>query len=72
MATHAMIDLETLGTKPDCVILTLGAIKFDPFTNEEPHSGLYQKLDIDEQDKLKRTQDESTIEWWGKQTQSVQ
>ena len=72
MATHAMIDLETLGTKPDCVILTLGAIKFDPFTNEEPHSGLYQKLDIDEQDNLKRTQDESTIEWWGKQTQSVQ
>ena len=41
MATHAMIDLETLGTKPDCVILTLGAIKFDPFTNEEPQSGLY-------------------------------
>ena len=72
MATHAMIDLETLGTKPDCVILTLRAIKFDPFTNEEPHSGLYQKLDIDEQDNLKRTRDESTIEWWGKQTQSVQ
>jgi hypothetical protein len=67
-----MIDLETLGTHPDCVILTLGAIKFNPFTDEEPHSGIYQRLDIDEQDRLGRTQDESTIEWWGRQKQSVQ
>ena len=72
MAQHAMIDLETLGTKPDCVILTLGAIKFNPFTNEEPHSGIYQKINIDEQDALGRSQDDSTIEWWGKQTASVQ
>jgi len=72
MAQHAMIDLETLGTKPDCVILTLGAIKFNPFTNEDPHSGIYQKIDIDEQDTLGRTQDDSTIEWWGNQSASVQ
>ena len=26
MAVHAMIDLETLGTKPDCTIISLGAI----------------------------------------------
>lgn len=72
MSVHAMIDLETLGTHPDCVILTLGAIKFNPFTDEEPHNGIYQKINIDEQDALGRTQDESTIEWWGKQTKSVQ
>jgi len=72
MATHAMIDLETLGTKPDCVILTLGAIKFNPFTDQQPHSGIYQKIDIDEQDALGRTQDDSTIEWWGRQSESVQ
>jgi len=72
MTTHAMIDLETLGTHPDCVILTLGAIKFNPHTDQEPTNGLYQKIDIDEQDKLGRTQDESTIQWWGKQSQSVQ
>ena len=71
MATHAMIDLETLGTKPDCVILTLGAIKFNPFTNEEPHSDIYQKINIDEQDQLGRTQDDSTIEWWGKQKPEI-
>jgi hypothetical protein len=31
-----MLDLETLGTRPDCVILTLGAIKFDPYTLSDP------------------------------------
>jgi len=72
MALHAMIDLETLGTKPDCVILTLGAIKFNPFNTQEPHDGIYQKIDINSQDQLGRTQDDSTIEWWGKQAQSVQ
>ena len=36
-----MIDLETLGTKPDCVVLTLGAIKFNPYKQTEPDKGLY-------------------------------
>ena len=27
-----MIDLETLGTKPDSVIISLGIIKFDPYS----------------------------------------
>ena len=30
MATHAMIDIETLGTGPNCVVLTVGAVKFNP------------------------------------------
>ena len=29
---HAMIDLETLSTNPDAVILTVGGVKFDPYT----------------------------------------
>ena len=29
MATHGMIDLETLGVNPDSVVMTLGAIKFN-------------------------------------------
>lgn len=28
---HVMIDLETLGTKPGCVILSIGAVEFDPW-----------------------------------------
>ena len=70
---HGMIDLETLGTSPDTVILTLGAIKFDPYTDVEPHSGLYLRCDIEEQsEELGRTIDDNTMEWWTKQPQNIQ
>ena len=44
-----MIDIETLATTPEAVILSVGGVKFNPYTNEEPHSFLDFKLDIDEQ-----------------------
>ena len=71
MATHGMIDLETLSTRPDATILTVGAIKFDPYTNEEPHSGLYLRLNVDEQSELDRHVDDNTLEWWGKQDAKI-
>jgi len=71
MATHGMIDLETLGVDPDCVIMTLGAIKFNPFIDEEPHSGLYLRCDIEEQTDLGRTIDEGTLAWWAKQDAAI-
>ena len=52
MTTHAMIDIETLATSPEAVILSVGGVKFDPYTNEEPHSFIDMKLDIDEQTAL--------------------
>ena len=67
MSIHAMIDLETLDTKPSCQILSMGCVKFNPLTNDEPNSELYIKPDIDQQDKLGRTTSDSTIEWWSKQ-----
>lgn len=72
MATAAMIDLETLDTRPGCTILTLGGVKFNPFSSDEPHSEIYFKLDLDEQDRLGRSVSESTIEWWSKQDAKVQ
>ena len=71
MATHAMIDIETLGTLPNSVVLTVGAVKFDPFTNIEPHSPKLWKLDIDEQDQKGRFVDEKTLEWWAKQDEEI-
>ena len=47
MTTHATIDLETLSTKPDAVVLTIGAIKFDPFTNDPPYSDFYYRFNVD-------------------------
>lgn len=71
MSTSIMLDLETLGTRPDCVILTLGAIKFDPFSEKEPGPGIYFRLDIEDQLAKGRTVDDSTIEWWAQQDPKV-
>lgn len=59
-----MIDLESLGNKPDSVILSIGAIKFDPYTLHEPFSPFYMLLDVDEQTALGRTIDDDTLDWW--------
>ena len=71
MAIHSMIDLETLGTQPDSVIISLGIIKFDPYTDAEPYEGNYLKLDIEEQNTLGRQVDEDTLAWWSKQDPKV-
>ena len=36
-----MIDMETLDTSPDCVILTIGAVRFDPKGN-----GVVERLEL--------------------------
>jgi len=71
MAIHATIDLETIDTKPQSTVLSLGAVKFDPHSAIEPHSELYLKISIDEQDSLGRTTSDGTIEWWGKQDPKI-
>lgn len=72
MATHAMIDIETLGTLPESVILSVGGVKFDPFTPNEPHDGKHWKLDADSQTEKGRFVDDKTLEWWAKQDQAIQ
>ena len=66
----AMIDIETLATPPDAVILTIGALKFDPKTNAEGDS-IYHRLDVDSQIKMGRRVDDDTVAWWGKQELQV-
>jgi len=68
---HCMIDCETLGTSPDAVMLTLGAVKFNPYDLQDPHTPLYFRIDVDEQTALGRTIDNSTLEWWGKQDPAI-
>lgn len=65
-----MVDLETLDTKLTSTVLTLGAVKFDPFSND-PMQELYLKIDIDSQDALGCTISDSTLEWWGKQDPAI-
>lgn len=68
----AMIDLETLSTKVNTVVLTLGGVMFDPYTKDEPNDPIYLKFDADQQIADGRYWDEETLEWWGKQPADIQ
>ena len=70
MARHLMVDLETMAVTPRATILTLGAVIFDPQTDDS-FDDLYLKFDIDDQDKLGREVDEGTLEWWSKQDPKI-
>ena len=53
--TDIMIDLETLATSTDAAILTIGAVKFDPFGKElsEPQmESFYVRVDLDSCDEI--------------------
>lgn len=71
MAHDIMLDLETLSTRPEAVILTIGAVKFNPFVQDEFGETLYIKPNVDEQIEVGRHVDEGTIEWWGKQPEDI-
>ena len=67
-----MLDIETLATSPDAVVLTFGAIKFDPFNPSiQMSDGIYFRLDVDEQIDLGRRVDQGTVAWWGTQSAEV-
>lgn len=70
MAKHLMVDLETLAVSPRSVVLSLGAVHFNPHGNGIGDK-IYFRVDIDDQDKLQREIDPSTLEWWSKQDPQI-
>lgn len=72
MTTHAMIDIETLGTEPDCVVLSVGAVKFDPYMLTEPHNKTLWRPAVETQMAAGRSVMEETLLWWSKQPQHIQ
>lgn len=75
MNTDIMIDLETLDVRPTATVLTIGAIKFDPFgddVNTKSAEKFYVKVDIDSCDKLGLTTSDDTLKWWAQQSQEAQ
>lgn len=71
MPSHVMIDIETLATTPDCVILSIGVVKFNPFGQ-----GIIDKLELkptieDQTEIYNRVIDEDTLSWWAKQAPEV-
>lgn len=65
-----MIDMETLAVSPRAVVLSLGAVHFDPHGSGHTEE-LYFKVDIDSQDRFKREIDPNTLEWWSKQDPEI-
>jgi hypothetical protein len=73
--TDVMIDLETLDVTPTATILTLGAVKFDPFGDEVNNPNcekLYIKIDVDSCDRHGGTVSQSTLDWWANQSAEAQ
>lgn len=60
-----MVDLETLGQTPGCIILSIGAVEFGP---KGLGKEFYAVVNVADQKKAGLTTDPSTIEWWEKQT----
>ena len=67
-----MIDIESLNTTPDCVILTIGAVLFDP-----KGQGIIDKIELrptieDQTEVHGRTINEDTLRWWSTQSPEAQ
>jgi DNA polymerase III epsilon subunit-like protein len=75
MNTDIMIDMETLDVLPTATILTIGAVKFDPFgddVNEPSAEKFYVKVDVDSCDRIGCTVSQATLDWWANQSQEAQ
>lgn len=71
MANDIMIDIESLDTNPNCVILSIGAVLFDP-----RGTGVVERINlkpmIEEQTEVHgRTIDEDTLRWWSTQSEAA-
>lgn len=59
---HIMLDLETLGTRPDAAIISIGAVVFDPHSGELGNA-FYQQVDMSSS-LTTGTVDGDTLKWW--------
>ena len=66
---HLMIDLETLGIRPDSAILSIGACFFDPDTGFIGEK-FYQRIDFSSAMNNGKS-DPETIRWWFQQSEQA-
>lgn len=69
---HVMLDLETLGTTADSVILSIGAVLFDLDAREVAKDGFYASISIDSNQDAGRRISEDSLLWWLKQPAAAQ
>lgn len=66
---HVMLDLETLGTMPGCVVLSIGAVTFDPNGDPADWKGESFVFNIDENScrQAGLRIEPATLDWWQRQ-----
>lgn len=66
---NLMLDFETLGTSPETIVLSLGAVLFD---EKNILKEFYCEFDLQNQIDIKRTMSASTFKWWLSQDKDAQ
>jgi len=75
-----MIDIETLSTRQNACVMTIGAIKFDRHAKETRSlneykrcsNTFYERITIESCKNLNLDIDEDTMKWWGSQSKTAQ
>lgn len=67
MTRHVMLDLETLGTRPGCVIRSVGACSFELETTKVG-AGFYRNVTRESCEALGLHVDPQTEAWWAQQS----
>lgn len=75
---HVMIDIETLGSDVDSLVLSLGGVRFDPYAENNDNmykmdgiaQPVYYNLNIEEQ-VATRSINKDTVAWWDTMTPQV-
>lgn len=69
---NVMIDMETLATTSDATILSIGAVKFDLWSDEIDDEGFYASITIKSNQDAGRVINPDTLAWWMKQSPEAQ
>ena len=72
--TNVMIDIETLSTRVDASIISIGAVQFNPeigIVRKAPRHSFYRVIDGASCLKAGLTIDAKTISWWMQQSEEV-
>jgi 3' exoribonuclease, RNase T-like len=70
-ARHVMLDLETLSTKPNATIVSIGAVAFDA---DGTYDEFYRVIDLDSYENIPHGTFDvsfSTLAWWFRQSKSA-
>ena len=63
-----MLDIETLGKKPGCIVLSIGAVFFDPHqAGEQKGHTFYRNITQHSCKLIGLVEDPDTVKWWSEQ-----